>query len=91
MRDIGPTFLTGGRGLAAADWTFNGWGAQEWASWEHNAGIGALLAEGISRGDFRPADPERTTVRLRALPDGFGVPLVIGLLGMDREQALGHV
>ncbi|MFJ4848922.1 TetR/AcrR family transcriptional regulator [Streptomyces sp. NPDC088733] len=51
----------------------------------------ALLAEGISRGDFRPVDPERTTVRLRALLDGFGVPLVIGLPGMDREQALGHV
>ncbi|MGW3245929.1 TetR/AcrR family transcriptional regulator [Streptomyces sp. NPDC001070] len=51
----------------------------------------ALLAEGISRGDFRPLDPERFTVRLRALLDGFGVPLVIGLPGMDREQALGHV
>ncbi|MDX2703716.1 TetR/AcrR family transcriptional regulator [Streptomyces sp. PA03-6a] len=51
----------------------------------------ALLAEGISRGDFRPLDPERFTVRLRALLDGFGVPLVIGLPGLDREQALGHV
>jgi AcrR family transcriptional regulator len=51
----------------------------------------ALLAEGISRGDFRPLDPERFTVRLRALLDGFGVPLVIGLPGMDREKALGHV
>ncbi|MDX3073075.1 agmatine/peptidylarginine deiminase [Streptomyces sp. NPDC088354] len=44
MRDIGPTFLTGERGLAAADWTFNGWGAQDWASWEHDARIGALVA-----------------------------------------------
>ncbi|MFF3949409.1 TetR family transcriptional regulator [Streptomyces sp. NBC_00510] len=51
----------------------------------------ALLAEGISRGDFRPLDPERFTVRLRALLDGFGVPLVIGLPGLDREQALEHV
>ncbi|MFE0627520.1 TetR/AcrR family transcriptional regulator [Streptomyces sp. NPDC058864] len=51
----------------------------------------ALLAEGISRGDFRPLDPERFTVRLRALLDGFGVPLVIGLPGMDRGQALEHV
>ncbi|MFF7213878.1 TetR/AcrR family transcriptional regulator [Streptomyces sp. NPDC008238] len=51
----------------------------------------ALLAEGISRGDFRRLDPERFTVRLRALLDGFGVPLVIGLPGMDREQALEHV
>lgn len=51
----------------------------------------ALLAEGISRGDFRPLDPERFTVRLRALLDGFGVPLVIGLPGTDRGQALEHV
>ncbi|MFJ6214087.1 agmatine/peptidylarginine deiminase [Streptomyces sp. NPDC092296] len=40
MRDIGPTFLTDGRGsLAAADWTFNGWGAQSWASWDHDRHI----------------------------------------------------
>jgi len=45
MRDMGPTFLTGGGGLAAADWTFNGWGAQEWAAWEHDSGIGAHVAE----------------------------------------------
>ena len=45
MRDMGPTFLTGGGGLAAADWTFNGWGAQEWAAWEHDSGIGALVAD----------------------------------------------
>lgn len=51
----------------------------------------ALLAEGISRGDFRPLDPERFTVRLRALLDGFGVPLVIGLPGTDRRQTLEHV
>ncbi|MFE2545678.1 TetR/AcrR family transcriptional regulator [Actinacidiphila glaucinigra] len=51
----------------------------------------ALLAEGISRGDFRPLDPERFTVRLRALLDGFGVPLVIGLPGTDRGQTLEHV
>ncbi|MFK0167672.1 agmatine/peptidylarginine deiminase [Streptomyces sp. NPDC090306] len=45
MRDIGPTFLTDGRGrLAAVDWTFNGWGAQSWARWEHDARIGAEVA-----------------------------------------------
>ncbi|MEU4146615.1 agmatine deiminase family protein [Streptomyces parvulus] len=45
MRDIGPTFLTGPDGLAAVDWTFNGWGAQEWARWEHDAKIGAHVAD----------------------------------------------
>jgi agmatine deiminase len=40
MRDIGPTFLTDGRGgLAAADWIFNGWGAQDWARWDHDQDI----------------------------------------------------
>ncbi|HEX4789351.1 MAG TPA: agmatine deiminase family protein [Actinospica sp.] len=51
MRDIGPTFLTrpaggdGGAGeLAAADWIFNGWGAQEWAQWDKDAEIAAAVA-----------------------------------------------
>jgi AcrR family transcriptional regulator len=51
----------------------------------------ALVAEGISHGDFRPVDPERFAVRLRALLDGFGVPLVVGLPGTDRPQVLDHV
>ncbi|WP_328536500.1 agmatine deiminase family protein [Streptomyces sp. NBC_00344] len=45
MRDIGPTFLTDGTELAAVDWTFNGWGAQEWARWEHDAKIGAIVCD----------------------------------------------
>ncbi|WP_460069799.1 agmatine deiminase family protein [Streptomyces sp. YKOK-I1] len=46
MRDIGPTFLIDGRGgLAAVDWTFNGWGAQHWARWEHDAKIAAHVAD----------------------------------------------
>ncbi|MEV6553689.1 agmatine deiminase family protein [Streptomyces sp. NPDC051597] len=45
MRDIGPTFLTNGSELAAVDWTFNGWGAQDWARWEHDAKIGAYVAD----------------------------------------------
>ncbi|MFH8348297.1 agmatine/peptidylarginine deiminase [Streptomyces sp. NPDC018045] len=45
MRDIGPTFLTDGRGrLAATDWVFNGWGGQEWARWERDAEAGAYVA-----------------------------------------------
>jgi agmatine deiminase len=46
MRDIGPTFLTDGQGnLAAADWIFNGWGAQTWASWGKDAEIAESVAE----------------------------------------------
>nr|WP_042435005.1 agmatine deiminase family protein [Streptacidiphilus anmyonensis] len=52
MRDIGPTFLTDGKGgLAAADWIFNGWGAQEWASWENDQHIAEHVVEltGVQR------------------------------------------
>jgi agmatine deiminase len=45
MRDIGPSFVVGDDGrLGAVDWVFNGWGAQPWASWEHDARIGAHVA-----------------------------------------------
>ena len=48
MRDIGPTFVVSDhpdeRRLGAVDWVFNGWGAQPWASWEHDARIGAFVA-----------------------------------------------
>lgn len=40
MRDIGPTFVIGPDGSPrGVDWVFNGWGAQEWASWENDAAI----------------------------------------------------
>ncbi|MFF9104878.1 agmatine/peptidylarginine deiminase [Streptomyces rubrogriseus] len=46
MRDIGPTFVTDGQGgLAAVDWVFNGWGAQDWARWEHDAEIARHVAD----------------------------------------------
>ncbi|MEV0557156.1 MULTISPECIES: TetR/AcrR family transcriptional regulator [unclassified Streptomyces] len=51
----------------------------------------ALLAEGVSRGEFRPVDPDRFASRLRALLDGFSIHVAIGLRGTDREQILAHV
>ncbi|MDF3302543.1 agmatine deiminase family protein [Streptomyces tropicalis] len=46
MRDTGPTFLTHPSGeLAAVDWTFNGWGAQSWARWEHDAKIAGHVSD----------------------------------------------
>ncbi|MFI7387061.1 agmatine/peptidylarginine deiminase [Streptomyces sp. NPDC049813] len=46
MRDIGPTFVKdrADGGLAAVDWTFNGWGAQDWARWEHDSAIARRVA-----------------------------------------------
>ncbi|MBK3641675.1 MULTISPECIES: TetR/AcrR family transcriptional regulator [unclassified Streptomyces] len=51
----------------------------------------ALVAEGVSRGEFRRVDPDRFASRLRALLDGFSIHVAIGLRGTDREQVLGHV
>jgi agmatine deiminase len=46
MRDIGPTFVHADDGsVAAVDWTFNGWGAQDWARWDRDAKIGATVGE----------------------------------------------
>ncbi|MGV9649978.1 TetR/AcrR family transcriptional regulator [Streptomyces sp. NPDC003554] len=51
----------------------------------------ALLAEGASRGEFRPVDADRFAARLRALLDGFSIHVAIGLRGTDREQVLRQV
>ncbi|MFF4169224.1 agmatine/peptidylarginine deiminase [Streptomyces sp. NPDC001744] len=45
MRDTGPTFVTDGTGLAAVDWVFNGWGAQDWARWEHDSQVARHVAD----------------------------------------------
>ncbi|MFF4041970.1 TetR/AcrR family transcriptional regulator [Streptomyces sp. NPDC001816] len=51
----------------------------------------ALLAEGVSRGEFRPVDADRFAARLRALLDGFSIHVAIGLRGTGREQVIAHV
>ncbi|MCF3142325.1 TetR/AcrR family transcriptional regulator [Streptomyces platensis] len=51
----------------------------------------ALLVEGISKGEFRPVDPERFATRTRALLDGFGSQLVVGLPGTERAEVGDHV
>lgn len=46
MRDIGPSFVLSDRGeLGAVDFVFNGWGGQDWASWDHDRHIGRIVAE----------------------------------------------
>jgi AcrR family transcriptional regulator len=55
------------------------------------ADLEALLREGIAAGEFRPVDPARFAVRLGAMLDGFGTPIVVGLPDCTRELALGHL
>lgn len=46
MRDIGPTFVHADDGsVAAVDWVFNGWGGQDWARWDRDSEVGAIVAE----------------------------------------------
>ena len=44
LRDSGPTFVVEQGELAAVDWVFNGWGAQEWASYEKDVLVAAEIA-----------------------------------------------
>lgn len=45
LRDSGPTFVHDEHGqLAAVDWTFNGWGAQQWAAWDNDRKLGRFVA-----------------------------------------------
>ncbi len=46
IRDTGPTFVLGADGrLGAVTWVFNGWGQQEWATWDQDATLGPAVAE----------------------------------------------
>ncbi|MFF8286238.1 TetR/AcrR family transcriptional regulator [Streptomyces albus] len=58
-------------------------------SWHRD--LVALLVEGMAAGEFGPVDADRFATRTRALLDGFGTHLVVGLPGVDRETVLGHV
>jgi len=44
IRDSGPTFVKDQAGkLAAIDWIFNGWGAQDWAEYSHDEMIASKI------------------------------------------------
>ena len=45
MRDIGPTFVIDGEESKAVNWIFNGWGAQEWATWNFDDQVATAIAK----------------------------------------------
>ncbi|MFD5768614.1 TetR/AcrR family transcriptional regulator [Streptomyces sp. NPDC127049] len=51
----------------------------------------AILAEGVSRGEFRSVDPDRFATRMRALLDGYSVHVAVGLPGTGRDEVLVQV
>ena len=44
MRDIGPTFVRDNSEVKAVNWIFNGWGAQEWATWNFDDQVATAIA-----------------------------------------------
>ncbi len=62
IRDIGPTFVTDGRRLTAVDRVFNGWGAQPWVRWEHDAPCSTDWASRRAGGPYSVGDtPARSS------------------------------
>jgi agmatine deiminase len=55
-RDSGPTFVRRSDGtLGAVDWTFNGWGTQSWASWQHDDLVARVVAANAGASRVRSA------------------------------------
>ena len=64
VRDTGPTFVINDQGdVRGVDWTFNGWGASDWASWEADAKIAELILGelGVPRAGVQLAQTPRRT------------------------------
>ncbi|KQU56700.1 agmatine deiminase [Rhodococcus sp. Leaf278] len=81
MRDIGPTFVMSEDGrVGGVDWVFNGWGAQDWARWDKDSKIGALVIEksGVETIDS-PIVNEGGGIQV----DGLGTVLVTETVQLD--------
>ncbi len=44
MRDIGPTFVKDEQANKAINWVFNGWGSQDWATWNFDDQIATEIS-----------------------------------------------
>ncbi|MDT4918483.1 MAG: agmatine deiminase [Pseudonocardiales bacterium] len=87
IRDTGPSFVVGADGaLGAVTWAFNGWGQQEWASWEHDRVLGRAVAEwaGAAR-----VDSELVNEGGGIHVDGLGTVLVTETVQCDPARNPG--
>jgi len=84
MRDIGPTFVLDEAGtLGAVDWTFNGWGANAWATWERDDRIGATVA-GLAGATHLPSPLVNEGGGIHV--DGEGTVLVTETVQLDPRR-----
>jgi agmatine deiminase len=47
IRDSGATFIFDESELAAVNWVFNGWGAQSWSKYAHDAQVATFMAKHV--------------------------------------------
>ncbi|MET3175305.1 UNVERIFIED_ORG: agmatine deiminase [Arthrobacter sp. UYCu721] len=82
MRDIGPTFVTGDDGrLGGVDWVFNGWGQQDWASWDKDSDVGA---EVVRQAGAELLDSPLVNEGGGIQVDGLGTVLVTETVQLDK-------
>lgn len=87
IRDSGPTFVRGADGrLGAVTWTFNGWGAQSWATWDLDATLAPAVAQwaGVER-----VDSELVNEGGGVHVDGLGTALVTETVQLDPSRNPG--
>lgn len=86
VRDSGPSFAHDPSGLVAVDWVFNGWGAQEWASWEHDQHVGRRVAAASGH----PADSSPLVMEGGGFHvDGEGTVLLTETVQLDPRRNPG--
>lgn len=93
VRDSGPTFVVrddpaaaSGRRLGAVGWVFNGWGGQEWASWDNDALLAPIIA-GLAGAELIPSALVNEGGGIHV--DGEGTVLVTATVQLDRGRNPG--
>jgi agmatine deiminase len=95
-RDSGPTFVVrddpqaaSGQRLGAVDWVFNGWGGQEWASWDNDALLAPIIA-GLAGAELIPSTLVNEGGGIHV--DGEGTVLLTDTVQLDpgRNPGLGR-
>lgn len=87
LRDSGPTFVhsvdEGASGVAAVDWTFNGWGAQSWARWSKDSKV----AEHVGRISRTPVVHSRLVLEGGGFHvDGQGTAILTETVPLDPHR-----
>jgi agmatine deiminase len=89
VRDSGPSFVhdaSSPTGVSAVDWVFNGWGAQSWASWEHDQHLARRIAEVAGH----PVQPSPLTMEGGGFQvDGEGTVLLTETVQLDPDRNPG--